>query len=415
MDVSLDTLNNLNILNDFNSLTNQTAIQGIGSTNDVLLSISNGVHDLSKLRSSAESWMLLGTSLVASILGSGMIFFDLVWNFITGCHYSILASNTFLGVSLSLSCGTLLMACFNAVLTKALSYIQKGRPESSERFANLMIIPLFLCGVITCLALNWVVLRVASHSVLACPHHGPKPCSDPESQQHYHDHSGDGPNDQTCPSDSDNDGDDTLTTPRTAWVSPDGARTDAGDQSTASTTSSDHLVRDHMGHIAPTKRPTGRSEMNHLLVVGIQTTVGIVIHRVPEGLLLFSASKTDKELGLSLVLALSVHSFSEGFAIATPLYGALQNRFLVMLISAFLGCFPPLLGGFIGYLLFNGKSELSPQATYHFGLYMAGTAGFMLVVCIQMISAALRYMPQNKVLWGVVSGVILTFAGRSIS
>lgn len=380
----LDTADSSNRLNTYCHLYAAKVNMDTGSR-----LLAQEVQILSDLRSSSESWILLSFSLLASVLGSGMIFFDVIWNFFTGMNYSILASNTFLGASLSLSCGTLLMACFNAVLTKSVAFILQGRPEKTERFANLMIIPCLVGGVLTCLLLNWLVLKMASKSVLSCPHHlHPKP-TDAESNI-----AADAAN--ICESDDEQGNVNSLTT----------SSTGTGHPRTASSR--------HMGHIAAVVQAPGRAEMSRLLVVGIQTTVGIVIHRVPEGLLLFSATKTDKELGISLVLALSVHSFSEGFAIATPLYGALQNRFLVMAIAMLLGCSPPLLGGYIGYLLFSGQSDLSLQATYYFGLYMAATAGFMLVVCIQMISAALSYVSERKVMWGVVSGVVLTFAGRSI-
>ena len=352
--------------------------------------------DSPQMSSSAESWLLLGFSLLASILGSGMIYFDTVWNFITGMNYSILKSNTFLGASLSLSCGTLLMACFNAILTKAVYYILQGKPDKDEKFANLLIIPCLLSGVIICISLNWLVMKSASRSIIPCPHHHHDKPNDAEAQNFH---------DEGCESEAEDvNGPVGLINPEDNQSSGSIARSQPAPAPDLS----------HMGHIEEFTRPHGTAEMSKLLVIGIQTTVGIVIHRIPEGLLLFSVSKTDKELGLSLFLALSIHSFSEGFAIATPLYGALQNRPLVMLISILLGCVPPLIGGYIGFLLFNNKTELSPGYTFNFGLYMAGTAGFMLVVCIQMLSAALSYMSERKVMWGVVAGVALTFAGRSL-
>lgn len=297
--------------------------------------------------SDLKSWLLLAFSLLANILGSLMIYFDLIYNAITKSNYSILKSHNFIGTSLAISSGTLLMACFNAILVKSETYIIEG--GYTEKQANLIMVPTVLFGVVLCLVLNYVVMKISSKSVLTFPH--------------SHD--------------------------------PNGTESEINEHTNL-------LHGSHHHHITD------------LLTIGVQTIAGIAIHRIPEGLLLFSTSRADKELGSSLYLAMSVHSYSEGFAIATPLYGALKNRGLVLAVAILLGCVPQIIGAFIGYLLFRNQEKLSVHEELMFGLFMCIAAGFMVVVCVQMIGSAHFYMTQKRVVWGVVFGVLLTFGCRAI-
>lgn len=343
------------------------------------------------------AWILVGVTSVASVLGSLVIYIDVIWNAFSSRHFSILHSDTFLGVSLSLSCGTLLITGLNALLPKSLTYILNGRPEYTVEFGYKLLVICVFCGSILCLIMNYIVLNFASNSLVACPHdldttNRPRKIIRHGSHEHLplyssevHDHGA-----VRC---------------EVRHADPEqNVGLENGTQSEASHSHSPH-------HHDPLS--TSHATSSRLFSLSMQTTLGICVHRLPEGLMLFATSRADSELGLSMMLALSIHSFSEGFAVAAPLYGAIENRLKVVLFTILLVCGPQILGAYIGSRLFT-TDNLPDSSKFHFGLCMAGTAGFMLVVSIQMIGNAFRYVSQNCVIYGVLAGVLISLFSRAI-
>lgn len=347
--------------------------------------------------SSYYAWILVGITSIASVLGSLVIYVDVIWNAISSRHFSILHSDTFLGVSLSLSCGTLLITGLNALLPKSLTYILNGRPEYTQQVGYQLLVVCVLCGAALCLIMNYIVLNFASNSLVACPHDLDTTSRSRKIIRHgSHEH---------LPL-------------RTSEVHDHGAvrcevrHTDSEqnvglENDTQSEASHSHTPHHH--DLTETSHVTN----SRLFSLSLQTTLGICVHRLPEGLMLFATSRADSELGLSMMLALSIHSFSEGFAVAAPLYGAIENRLKVVMFTILLVCGPQILGAYIGSKLFT-TDDLPNSSMFHFGLCMAGTAGFMLVVSIQMIGNAFRYVSQDCVIYGVLAGVLISLCSRAL-
>ena len=76
---------------------------------------------------------------------------------------------------------------------------------------------------------------------------------------------------------------------------------------------------------------------NTFLSVGLQTSIAIALHKLPEGFITFATNHANPKLGFAVFLAIFVHNITEGFAMALPLYLALKSRPKAIAWSALLG------------------------------------------------------------------------------
>nr|POE59315.1 zinc-regulated transporter 3 [Quercus suber] len=149
------------------------------------------------------------------------------------------------------------------------------------------------------------------------------------------------------------------------------------------TTSSDDSQQspaDHHHHV-----PT-----NAFLSIGLQTSIAIALHKLPEGFITYATNHANPKLGVSVFLALFIHNITEGFAMALPLYLAINNRLKAMLISFVLGGFSQPLGAGVAALWFKiaGNGDWAPSESVYGGMF-AVTAGIMASVALQLFSEAL--------------------------
>ena len=92
---------------------------------------------------------------------------------------------------------------------------------------------------------------------------------------------------------------------------------------------------------------------NAFLSVGLQTSLAIALHKLPEGFITFATNHANPKLGFSVFLAIFVHNITEGFAMALPLYLAIKSRPKAILWSALLGGASQPLGAGIAALWFS--------------------------------------------------------------
>lgn len=304
------------------------------------------------------------------------------------------------------------MTALNTLLPRAITYMLDGCLDISTKHAYALLIPFFAIGVILCQFMNFIVLRFASRSAITCSHDLDRPA-------------------RVRKRTSEDNGEHTplLQDEVSANVLLSSDVEASRSQSQQHFQHQHQHLHQHQHHnLADIQHEELHPSHNHetqleavksgssadLLAIGMQTILGISIHRVPEGFLLFTASQIDGQLGASLVLALGIHSFSEGFSVAVPLNAALKRKGLVWIVSAILGCGPQLFGALLGWLLLRGERDLNPEAEFYFGLGMSMTAGFMVVVSLQMVISSLRYMSQAAVISNVVLGIVLSLASRAI-
>lgn len=155
-----------------------------------------------------------------------------------------------------------------------------------------------------------------------------------------------------------------------------------------SSSNSSHSTHNHHAqhhHHVPT---------NVFLSIGLQTSIAIALHKMPEGFITYATNHANPRLGFAIFLALFIHNITEGFAMALPLYLAINSRWKAMFWSALLGGVSQPLGAAIAALWFKiakrgaGEGAGEPGETVY-GAMFAVTAGIMAMVSVQLLGESL--------------------------
>lgn len=180
-----------------------------------------------------------------------------------------------------------------------------------------------------------------------------------------------------------------------------------GSETAVSTTSADADVerdgdtpgQQHHHHV-----PT-----NAFLSIGLQTSIAIALHKLPEGFITYATNHANPSLGFAVFLALFIHNITEGFAMALPLYLAINSRWKAMFWSSLLGGFTQPFGAGIAAIWFKlaGKGDMAPGEGVY-GIMFAITAGIMASVALQLFSESLD-LTHNRGLC-----MIFAFVGMGI-
>lgn len=133
---------------------------------------------------------------------------------------------------------------------------------------------------------------------------------------------------------------------------------------------------------------------NAFLSIGLQTSLAIALHKLPEGFITYATNHASPTLGMTVFLALFIHNIVEGFAMALPLYLALGSRWKAMFWSSLLGGISQPAGAGIAALwIWSTGQHSSGDATGpSWGIYggmFAVTAGVMTSVALQLFSEGL--------------------------
>jgi ZIP family zinc transporter len=129
---------------------------------------------------------------------------------------------------------------------------------------------------------------------------------------------------------------------------------------------------------------------NAFMSIGLQTSIAIALHKLPEGFITYATNHANPSLGFSVFMALFVHNITEGFAMALPLYLALKSRIRAMFWASLLGGISQPLGAGIAAIWFKiaGTEGHKPgEAAY--GCMFGITAGIMVSVALQLFVEAL--------------------------
>ncbi|OJD16767.1 hypothetical protein AJ78_03105 [Emergomyces pasteurianus Ep9510] len=140
---------------------------------------------------------------------------------------------------------------------------------------------------------------------------------------------------------------------------------------------------------------------NAFLVIGLQTSLAIALHKLPEGFITYATNHANPTLGFSVFMALSIHNITEGFAMALPLYLALNSKLKAMLWSSLLGGVSQPAGAGLAALWIWGAGKATGGAGNGatvdpdnlswavYGGMFAATAGVMTSVSLQLFSEGL--------------------------
>ncbi|KAI9885510.1 MAG: protein translocase subunit [Watsoniomyces obsoletus] len=120
---------------------------------------------------------------------------------------------------------------------------------------------------------------------------------------------------------------------------------------------------------------------NAFMSIGLQTSIAIALHKLPEGFITYATNHANSRLGFAVFMALFIHNITEGFAMALPLYLAIGSRWKAMFWSSLLGGFSQPLGAGVAALWFKlaGKGNMAPGEGVY-GAMFAITGEFLIQI-----------------------------------
>jgi ZIP family zinc transporter len=129
---------------------------------------------------------------------------------------------------------------------------------------------------------------------------------------------------------------------------------------------------------------------NAFMSIGLQTSIAIALHKLPEGFITYATNHANPSLGFAVFMALFVHNITEGFAMALPLYLALGSRIKAMFWASLLGGVSQPLGAGIAAAWFKiaGSEGHKPGEAIYGGMFGI-TAGIMVSVALQLFVESL--------------------------
>lgn len=163
---------------------------------------------------------------------------------------------------------------------------------------------------------------------------------------------------------------------------------------------------DHHHHV--------NSPLSRLFLIGVETTLAITLHKLPEGFITYVTSETNPKLGFSIFISLILHNYTEGFSMCLPLFYAMSTsryaKLKAVSISALLGGVSQPLGALLGYLFLKVNSNKYDvhSLRFIFGITMAVTSGFLTVVALTMFGSAVSFGGNiNFVISWCIVGIML--------
>ncbi len=164
------------------------------------------------------------------------------------------------------------------------------------------------------------------------------------------------------------------------------------------------LLSSLVPEIQPSK--TLSAQNAKVLKSAVVTTLAIMVHNLPEGVLTLFTSVEDPQFGASLALAVALHNIPEGIAIAVPIYyatGSKAKGFFYALVS---GIAEP-----IGALLAFGLLSKLLSMMFINGI-IAGIAGIMLFVSFdELLPQAFYQNRKSSAILGVCIGIMVMLVG----
>jgi ZIP family zinc transporter len=137
---------------------------------------------------------------------------------------------------------------------------------------------------------------------------------------------------------------------------------------------------------------------NAFLSIGLQTSIAIALHKLPEGFITYATNHANSKLGFAVFMALFIHNITEGFAMALPLYLALGSRWKAMFWSSLLGGISQPLGAGVAAFWFKmaGQSDMQPGEKIY-GCMFAATAGIMTSVALQLFAESMSLTHNRNI------------------
>ena len=158
---------------------------------------------------------------------------------------------------------------------------------------------------------------------------------------------------------------------------------------------------------------------NAFMSIGLQTSIAIALHKLPEGFITYATNHASPALGFSVFMALFIHNITEGFALALPLYLALGSRVKALLWASVLGGASQPLGAGIAAAWFAIQGRRAEEGDDAgpgmevYGCMFAVTAGIMTSVALQLFVEGVQLSHRKEVCIGAAVAGMCLLAGSN--
>lgn len=143
-----------------------------------------------------------------------------------------------------------------------------------------------------------------------------------------------------------------------------------------------NTVNHHTRNRHHTRTPTeGHHHVakNKFLSIGVQTSIAIALHKIPEGFITYATNHANPQLGFAVFLAIFIHNIAEGFIMSLPLFLALRSRLWAIVWASLLGGLAQPVGAGIAALTMRGDGGGGGEVGYGFLFAATGRSLFVMI------------------------------------
>ena len=147
-----------------------------------------------------------------------------------------------------------------------------------------------------------------------------------------------------------------------------------------------------------------------LYKLGIISSIAIIMHNIPEGIITYLTSVKNINLGINIALAIAMHNIPEGITIAVPIYYGTKNKkkaFKIVLISAL----SEPIGALLAHILL--RKIITDKTIGIILLLVAGIMSYLSIV--ELLPKALKYKEKKKTIIFFIIGIIIMYLSVKIT
>lgn len=138
--------------------------------------------------------------------------------------------------------------------------------------------------------------------------------------------------------------------------------------------------------------------------IGVLNLISLVVHNLPEGMIVYMSANNSLNLGIKMCLAIMFHNIPEGIAISIPLFYSNESRERVFLCVLIASLSEPL-GALLSYIAF--KNIISNQIIISF--IQIFTAGLMISLSLnKILREVIKYNKNRCIIYGVVLSMLIS-------
>ncbi len=166
-------------------------------------------------------------------------------------------------------------------------------------------------------------------------------------------------------------------------------------------------ITKYVFHVCPACSAT-HTEINFKAIT-ISMVVALSIHSFMDGLAIYSGYVSGSKVGIAILLAVVFHKFPEGMALTLVGLGSGLSRLRAFLLSFLLESLTTLAGGVAGILFLVPSA--SPWVGYILG-HVGG--GFIFLVSHALLSEVIKHHPRNTILAALAGAFSIGAVGMLI-